>query len=52
MDYVAETIAGRGPWVLLDEQFVVFEKIRAAVASAVSPRQAARGDRPRGSGDG
>ncbi len=40
MDYVAETIAGRGPWVLLDEQLVVFEKIRAAVASAVS-----RGDR-------
>ncbi len=36
MDYVAETIAGRGPWVLLDEQLVVFEKIRAAVASAVS----------------
>jgi DUF2075 family protein len=34
MDYVAETIAGRGPWVLLDEQLVVFEKIRAAVASA------------------
>ena len=36
MDYVAETIAGRGPWVLLDEQLVVFEKIRAAVASAVT----------------
>ena len=36
MDYVAETIAGRGPWVLLDEQLVVFEKIRAAVATAVS----------------
>jgi hypothetical protein len=36
MDYVAETIAGRGPWVLLDEQLVVFEKIRSAVASAVS----------------
>jgi hypothetical protein len=35
MDYVAETIAGRGPWVLIDEQFVVFEKIRAAVAAAV-----------------
>ena len=34
MDYVAETIAGRGPWVLLDEQFVVFEKISAAVAAA------------------
>jgi DUF2075 family protein len=36
MDYVAETIAGRGPWVLLDEQVVVFEKIRAAVTSAVA----------------
>ena len=36
MDYVAETIAGRGPWILLDQQLVVFEKIRAAVASAVS----------------
>lgn len=36
MEHVAETIAGRGPWVLLDEQLVVFEKIRAAVAAAVT----------------
>jgi len=36
MDYVVDTIAGRGPWILLDEQFVVFEKIRAVVANAVS----------------
>ena len=36
MDYVAETIAGREPWVLLDEQLVVFEKIRAAVTAAVA----------------
>jgi uncharacterized protein len=36
MDHVADTIAGRGPWVLLDEQLVVFEKIRAAVADAVA----------------
>ena len=36
MDYVADTIAGRGPWILLDEQIVVFEKIRAVVANAVS----------------
>ena len=36
MDYVAETIAGRGPWVLLDEQFEVFEKVRAAVTAAVT----------------
>ncbi len=35
MDYVATTIAGRTPWILLDEQFVVFEKIRAVVAAAV-----------------
>ncbi len=36
MDYVAETIAGRSPWILLDEQLVVFEKIRAVVATAVN----------------
>ncbi len=36
MDYVAETIAGRGPWVLLDDQLEAFEKIRAAVAAAVT----------------
>jgi DUF2075 family protein len=36
MDYVADTIAGRSPWVLLDEQLVVFEKIRACVASAIA----------------
>ncbi len=36
MDHVAATIGGRGPWVLLDEQLVVFEKIRAAVADAVA----------------
>jgi len=35
MDYVSETIAGCGPWILLDEQLVVFERIRAAVGSAV-----------------
>jgi uncharacterized protein len=35
MDYVAQTIAGQSPWVLLDEQLVVFEKIRAVVAAAV-----------------
>jgi len=34
MDYVAATIAGQGPWVLLDEQLVVFEKIRSAVAAS------------------
>lgn len=35
MDYVADTIAGKSPWVLLDEQLVVFEKIRAVVAAGV-----------------
>ena len=36
MDYVADTIADRSPWVLLDEQLVVFEKIRAVVAAGVN----------------
>lgn len=36
MEYVADTVGGRKSWVLLDEQFVVFEKIRAAVAAAVA----------------
>jgi len=31
MDYVAETIKRRSPWVLLDEQLVVFERILATV---------------------
>lgn len=35
MDYVAETVDGHSPWVLLDDQVVVFEKIRAAVVQAV-----------------
>ena len=36
MEYVASTIAGRSQWILLDEQYVVFEKIRAAVAAGVA----------------
>ena len=36
MEYVASTIAGHDHWVLLDEQYVVFEKIRAAVAAGVA----------------
>lgn len=36
MEYVTSTIAGHGQWVLLDEQFVVFETIRAAVAAGVA----------------
>lgn len=35
MDHIAGTIDGHSPWVLLDEQVVVFEKIRAAVMQAV-----------------
>lgn len=35
MDHVAATIKGRPPWVLLDEQLVVFERIRATVRSGV-----------------
>ena len=35
MDHVAVTIAGHSPWVLLDDQLVVFEKIRTCVSAAV-----------------
>lgn len=35
MAHVAETINSRPPWVLLDDQFIVFEKVRTAVTSAV-----------------
>ena len=34
MDYVAETIKSKSPWILLDEQLVVFERILASVGSA------------------
>jgi hypothetical protein len=37
MDHVSDTISDRRSWVLLDEQYVVFEKIRAAVAAARVP---------------
>ena len=33
MDYVASTIKSRSPWILLDEQLVVFERILATVES-------------------
>jgi DUF2075 family protein len=40
MNYVAETIGSRAPWVLLDEQLVVFEKVLAAVKSRTkNPRK-------------
>ncbi len=35
MDHVADTIKGRSPWVLLDEQLVVFERIRSTVRSGL-----------------
>jgi uncharacterized protein len=39
MDYVADTIKKRSPWILLDEQLVVFEKIRMAATSGIFGRQ-------------
>ena len=34
MDHVAETIKSHGPWVLLDEQLVVYEQILATISNA------------------
>jgi hypothetical protein len=39
MDHVAATIKGQSPWVLLDEQLVVFEKILSTAASGVDARR-------------
>ena len=39
MDHVAETIKSRSPWILLDEQLVVFERIRATLKSALYGRR-------------
>ena len=39
MTHVAETINSRSPWVLLDEQLVVFERIRSTVRSALFGRR-------------
>jgi len=39
MDHVAETIRSHSPWVLLDEQLVVFERIRATVRAGVFGRR-------------
>jgi DUF2075 family protein len=38
MDHVAETIRDKPPWVLLDEQLVVFERVRSTVAAGLSGR--------------
>jgi uncharacterized protein len=39
MEHVAETIAGRSPWVLLDEQLVVFEKILSTAKTGLDARK-------------
>lgn len=39
MDHVADTIKSRSPWILLDEQLVVFERIRATVTSGLFGRK-------------
>ncbi len=39
MDHVATTIESKSPWVLIDEQLVVFERIRATVKSALFGRR-------------
>ena len=39
MDHVATTIKSRSPWILLDEQLVVFEHIRATVKSGLFGRR-------------
>jgi hypothetical protein len=39
MDHVAETIRSRSPWILLDEQLVVFEEIRSTVRSGFFGRR-------------
>ena len=39
MDHVAAAIANQSPWILLDEQLVVFERILAAVRSGLFGRR-------------
>ena len=39
MDHVAEAIRSHSPWVLLDEQLVVFERIRSTVKSGLFGRR-------------
>lgn len=39
MDYVSETVRSRSPWVLLDEQLIVFEKVMAAVRNRLGERR-------------
>jgi SOS-response transcriptional repressor LexA len=39
MDYVSTTIRSHSPWILLDEQLVVFERIRATLKSGLFGRR-------------
>jgi len=39
MDYVSTTIRSHSPWILLDEQLVVFERIRSTVKSGLFGRR-------------
>jgi hypothetical protein len=39
MDHVADTIRSKSPWILLDEQLVVYERIRAAARRAFEDRR-------------
>jgi DUF2075 family protein len=39
MDHVATVIGSRSPWILLDEQLVVYEKIRSTVRSGLFGRR-------------
>jgi hypothetical protein len=39
MDYVSTTIKSHSPWILLDEQLIVFEKIRSTVRSGLFGRR-------------
>jgi hypothetical protein len=39
MDHVAETIKSKSPWILLDEQLVIFQKILGIVRAGLDARQ-------------
>lgn len=39
MDHVAQTIDSHSPWVLLDGQLVVFEKILSSVHTRMADRK-------------
>lgn len=39
MEHVAQTIKGQSPWVLLDEQLVIYEKVLATVSSSLNRKK-------------